>query len=807
MGPLTGEHLYDPASLQGDWVSAFVSLAIGIILFEGGLSLQLRELREVGRAVLYLITIGVLVTWLLAAVAAYFVTGFPLGLAVQLGAILTVTGPTVVVPLLRHVRPTGRIGAVAKWEGITIDPVGAILAVIVLEMILLINRPGEHLATVADVASHALQGLFLTIIVSIGVSAVGAALLIIVLRQRLVPDFLQGSFALMFVVATFALANVLQPEAGLLETTLMGIIMANQKYVAVHRISEFKENLQVLLIGSLFILLSARLDLSAVAEVDLRALVFLGVLILIVRPLAVALSTARTGLDWREKVFLSWLAPRGVVAAAVTSLFALRLETVYPVQAERLVPIVFFVIVGTVTFYGLTISPVARYLKLADPNAQGVLFVGAHPWAQQVARTLQDLGFRVLMIDSNVRNVERARNAGLPAESVNALSETIIDELDLSGIGRLLAMTPNDEVNSLAALHFSEVFESTSVYQLAVRQESRSESIGALPRHLRGRPLFGLDTTFTSLTDQFNDGDEIRTFSISAEHPFARLQQQYHGEMVLLFTVRGTQLRIHSDADDVVPEPGDTIVALVPPQEKPQGVREETPFERLVVRASMIDISASTSYEAIVREAAALLGDRLNVSADRLARGFSESTRVAAIPISHGAALPHCRLPGIAEPAMVLARSAPGIALNVDERVAGDEDVGHVYAIFFLVSDEDNPGEHLSMLANIAGRIEDPRFIGVWRTAEDEQQLKESLLRDERYIALLVQSGGATAPLVGASIASIRLPAGTQVALLRQKGRVQAPDPSMSLEDGDRLTIIGDPAGIQQIRERWRVQA
>ena len=216
-GPVTG--LLPPASLQGDWLFAFVSLSIGIILFEGGLSLRISELREVGKAVLNLITIGVLVTWALAGLAAYFVAGFNVGLSIQIGAILTVTGPTVVIPLLRHVRPTGRVGAIAKWEGITVDPVGAILAVLVLETILVLNQTptavGEA-SSFGNAVLHAVEGLLLTISISVGISVIGAAFLILVLYRRLVPDYLQSSVALMTVVGTFALSNVLQEESGLL---------------------------------------------------------------------------------------------------------------------------------------------------------------------------------------------------------------------------------------------------------------------------------------------------------------------------------------------------------------------------------------------------------------------------------------------------------------------------------------------------------------------------------------------------------------------------------------------------------------
>ncbi|MBT8399764.1 MAG: cation:proton antiporter, partial [Rhodothermia bacterium] len=261
-GPVTG--FLPSSSLEGDWLYAFVSVSIGVILFEGGLSLRVSELREVGASVLNLVTIGVLVTWALAGLGAYYIVGFETGLAILAGAILTVTGPTVIVPLLRHVRPTGRVGAVAKWEGITIDPAGAILAVLVLEALLLINRSVEASGDTFESAMlHAVEGLLLTIATSVGISVIGSALLVFLLYRRLVPDYLQSAMALAIVVGTFGLSNSLQEESGLLEATLMGIIMANQKFVPVRRITEFKEDLQVLLIGSLFILLSARLELSS----------------------------------------------------------------------------------------------------------------------------------------------------------------------------------------------------------------------------------------------------------------------------------------------------------------------------------------------------------------------------------------------------------------------------------------------------------------------------------------------------------------------------------------------------------------
>ena len=562
-GPVTG--LIPQDALQGEWLFPFVSLAVGIILFEGGLSLHYEEFREVGTSVVNLITIGVVVTGVLATLGAHYLVGFSWDVAVVIGTLLTVTGPTVVLPLLRHVRPAGRVGTIAKWEGITIDPIGAILAVLVLESVILLNETsaaGAHESV--NVWGLLLKGIAFELVVGVGVAALAAALLILLLHRRLVPDWLQNPVALMVVVAAFALSNALQEEAGLLEATLLGIIMANQPYVSVRRIVEFKEDLRVLLISLLFIILSARLEIGAL-DVMLQPgpLWFLALLVVIVRPLAVWLSSFGTTLNWREQAFLAWMAPRGIVAASVASLFSFRLEEFFPVESELIVPVVFLVIVGTVTLYGLTISPFARWLGLAMPDPQGVLFVGAQSWAQRMARSLDALGISTLLVDANARNVRQARARGLRAQRANVLAEGVKDDLELSGIGRLLALTPNDEVNALASLHFGEVFESDAVYQLAARGDGRGNGGGTeIPRELRGRPLFGGHMTYADLEDRFEAGASIHIIGLTEERTMASLRQDDEG-FVPLFLVRGEKLRVFAEmAGEIQPQPGDFVIGL-----------------------------------------------------------------------------------------------------------------------------------------------------------------------------------------------------------------------------------------------------
>ncbi len=798
-GPVTG--LLPPASLQGDWLFAFVSLSIGLILFEGGLSLRISELREIGAAVLNLITIGVLITWALAGLGAYYILGFDPALAALTGAILTVTGPTVIIPLLRHVRPKGRISQIARWEGITIDPVGAVLAVLVLEAILLLQTGVGESSTFGEAAIHALAGLILNVATSVGIGVMGAGILVLVLYRRMVPDYLRTPVALMIVVGTFALSNTLQPESGLLEVTLMGILLANQPYVDVRRIVEFKKDLQVLLIASLFILLSARLELAALDYLSGRSFVFLALLIVVVRPIAVFLATLPTRLQFGEKVFLSWLAPRGIVAAAVASLFAFRLESVYPETAPAVVPLIFLVIVGTVAVYGLSISPVARYLGLADPNPQGVLVLGAHAWGRQVASAIDALGFRVLLIDTNTRNVRFAKQAGLHAELANALSESVLDELDLSGIGKLLAVTQNDEINSLAALNFLEIFESSEVYQLGV-VSARSDQGGLhVAAHLRGSQLFG-GQTFADLTDMYNDGGRVVTLGVTDEASYASILADYGDHAVPLLLARGNDLFVFSNSNRQSPAPGDRVVLFIPSAEKEQQRVDVEAFDHLLEYAHVLDLENEARFEEIALQASALLATRLPITADKLAHGFLEGARFGAAPIARGLAIPHFRLPSIEDPALVIVRCKAGCHVRFDDSVEGDEEVDEfVYGFFFLVSPQSSPGLHLRVLAQIASRIDDDGFVEDFAAATDHHGLKETLLTPGRFASLTLDGAGDFG-FVGSSIENVSLPRDTFIVLVSRNRELLPTVPGMVLRGGDRVTVVGEPDQVSRIERR-----
>ena len=556
-GPILG--WLQPDELLGDLLMPLVAISVGLILFEGGLTLKFSELKTIGSVVRNLITIGALVTWLLTTLAAHWVFGWDWQLSTLLGAVLVVTGPTVIMPLLRHIQPTKQIGSTLKWEGILIDPVGALLALLVFEAI--IAHDHESLSVLA------LSSLGKTILVGGVLGTVAGLLLTFCFKHYWIPDYLQNPVSLMMVVCVFTTSNLFQHESGLLTVTVMGIVLANQKSVQIRHIVEFKENLRVLLIAALFILLAARLDLETVKRLSpASGLIFLLLVMLVVRPASVFASSWGSKLKLKERLFLSWMAPRGIVAAAVASIFSLRLaETNYP-HAEELVPVTFLVIVGTVAIYGLTSGPLAKWMGLSKPNPQGILFLGASPLARTLAKVLQDEGVQVMLADTNRQNAAAARLEGLPVHFGNVLAEHARDSLELTGIGKLVAMTPNHETNILAALHFIEAFGRREVYQVQVHTDA--EKTKKTESH--GRMLFGKDVLLKNLNDKLAQGAVVRKTKLTEEFDYKNWKDHYGDSTLPLFLLTESgMVRLFTSENPPNPTPGNVILALgQPPAEK-----------------------------------------------------------------------------------------------------------------------------------------------------------------------------------------------------------------------------------------------
>ncbi|MFV0662235.1 cation:proton antiporter [Denitromonas sp.] len=550
-GPIGG--WLNPDALLGDLLFPFVSLAVSVILFEGSLTLKFSEIRGIETVVRRFVTTGALVTWAIVAVATQWITGISWGLATLFGAVMVVTGPTVIVPMLRTVRPTMHIANVLRWEGIVIDPIGALLAVLVYEFLISSGTAGG--------AVGATLLVFFKLITVGSLTGIGVGYLVgEALRRDWLPHYMFNVATLAAVMGAFALSNALSHESGLLAVTVMGIYLANRKGVPVEEILSFKESLSLLLITALFILLAARLDLNLLLGLGWAAVQIFLVVQFVARPLNVLVSTRGSSLSWRERGLLAWIAPRGIVAAAVIALFSLQLEQKGYADAVLLVPLTFVIIIGTVVLQSLTAGPLARILKVAEPGSGGFLIVGANPLAREIAKALSQNDVSVRLTDMLWDNVSRARMAGLQTYYGNPLSEHAEVYLNTAGLGRVLAMTADEHLNELACTRFKGDFGPKRVFALRVGTREK----GRKAVSLAGLEAFGEGNNFVELSRRLARGAEIRQTNISEAFSFDQFRSKYGDRAVPLFAVdpKG-RVEVFATETEVQPKAGWVVLALV----------------------------------------------------------------------------------------------------------------------------------------------------------------------------------------------------------------------------------------------------
>ncbi|OAI94434.1 cation:proton antiporter [Pseudomonas putida] len=558
VGPVLG--WLDPQAMFGPLLMPLVSLAVALILFEGSLTLHLSQWRDIGAVVQRMVTLGALATWIVIALATHWLLGFDWPLAVLFGTLTLVTGPTVIVPMLRVVRPKATIANILRWEGIVIDPIGALLAVVVYSFII---------ASAADEGlSQSLKTFAGVVFCGCAFGAAGGWLLGQVMREQWLPEYLHNLASLAAVLGIFVAANQVMAESGLLAVTVMGMWLANMKGVDVRQILHFKENLSVLLISGLFILLAARLDLNALLGLGPAVLALLLVIQLIARPLNVALSTWGSPLTWRERALLAWVAPRGIVAAAVSAIFAIRLDEAGHEGALLLVPLTFAVIIGTVVLQSATARPLARLLKVADPAPSGFLIVGANPPARAIGKALQEMGCRVLLTDSSWENICAARMDGLPTYFGNPASQHAEVHLDLVGLGHLLGLSPAGELNALACMRFRHEFGPQRLFALASGLEVRRSDKHRASHEHRGEALGSQALTYVQLANQLHQGAELYSTHLTEAFGW-EAYQALHGERATLLFARDAQGWVHVFSPDSQPRPGTgwTLLALIQPRD------------------------------------------------------------------------------------------------------------------------------------------------------------------------------------------------------------------------------------------------
>lgn len=563
IGP-SGLGLIHPESL-GSGLSVVVKLCVAVILFDGALNLRLNDLRMAIGEVRRLVTIGALVTWAGATLAALVIGGLSGPVALVFGALLTVTGPTVVQPILRRVRVSRRLKAVLEGEAILIDPIGAVLAVAVVHVVLGIAgvHPIGFFESVWAYAGRLIVGAL------VGIAA--ALLLSALLKHRgLVPADLANLVALAAVWGAFGISEAIKSESGITAVVAMGLSMQGGSIPEERRLRRFKEQLTVLGISLLFVLLSANLPLSVVREEGARGVLTVVALMFLVRPLSVWAALRPSDLSWRDRAFVSWIAPRGIVAASVASLFAIELTDAGFAEGQRVLAITFLTIALTVTLQGLTAGPVARLLRLESLVGRRLIIVGAGPMAVALAAIFKQHGRPVAVIDRNQELIERARDMGLEAVDGNALEEPVLAAAGADDAETVLAMTTNPEVNALAAHLAQDAFGIRDAYPVLANPAhgASAQLLDRVGGHLAfGRPV-DLRTWDYAID---HDQAKVMVFRVpdgSASHPGLEMPDR----IMLLARARDRSIEIATKnttwrgGDDLVVattlEPGEATIRL-----------------------------------------------------------------------------------------------------------------------------------------------------------------------------------------------------------------------------------------------------
>jgi NhaP-type Na+/H+ or K+/H+ antiporter len=555
-GPVTG--VLDPDELFGELLFPIISLSVAVILFEGAMTLKLSELREIGNTVRNLVTIGALATWLITAVIAYFAVGFDFDMALLFGAMVVVTGPTVIVPMLRTVRPVKRVADILRWEGIVIDPIGALLAVLAFDFYLASRK--------VDAFGEIFQ-LFL-LVVAAG-TAIGLAFgygLSFILKKHWLPEYLRSPFTLLMVFVSFALSESMEHESGLLAVTVFGMVMANRPGIDVEDILDFKESLSILLISGLFIVLAARIDVDGLVAVGWPSLIVVAGIIFLARPVAVALSTWGSDLTAGERFLISWIGPRGIVCAAVAAIFALRLEQEGAPGAELLVPLAFLVIISTVVLQSLTSKSLAEWLGVRESAPSGFLIVGGGRVGRMLAKSLKEHDVRVVISASDWDHVSQSRMDGIETYFGNPISDHADRYLDLSGIGNLISLSGRANFDALAAQHFRRIFGPGHLYELPTSAEGYRDDKHRIAGRLRGKRLFGEEVSHNQLLGHLLNGWETKTTGLTEEFNLEQYLEKYGDNALILFLVdTSDRLRLVTNEDQWLPGPGWRVVSLVNP--------------------------------------------------------------------------------------------------------------------------------------------------------------------------------------------------------------------------------------------------
>lgn len=553
-GPITG--FLDPARDFGQLYTPMVSVAVAIILFEGSLTLNFREIRETSIGVRRLVVLGGPMVWVLTALAAHYIGALSWSTSIILGALLIVTGPTVIMPLLRQAKLDSRPASLLRWEAIVNDPIGALFVVITFETFVVLkggNGAGGLIFAAIAAAIFAVAG---------GIGA-GRALGWFFGRGHS-PEYLKAPILFVTVVGMNAASNLILPESGLLTVTVMGITVANSRIASLTDLRRCKETITILLLSGLFIVLTAALSVHDLAQLDWRSLSFILAVLFVIRPVAVAVATVGAGLTWRERLLVGWIAPRGIVAVAVSGLFGATLEGIGVADGRQMTAYTFALVAATIVLHGFTLGPLARVLKLKPAESPGVLIVGASRFTIAFAKRLKAQNVPVLIADSNWSRISDARLADIDVWFGEILSESAHHSLNFSRFGSLLAATDNDSYNTLICTDFGPEMGRSEVFQIGVPIETERRSLHFT---IGGLPLFRPGKSYGELRDLIVDGWTFQATRLTEEFPLEKFTETRPEGTHIVLWVRASGTLIFAAAEGSgMPALGDTIISFGPPR-------------------------------------------------------------------------------------------------------------------------------------------------------------------------------------------------------------------------------------------------
>ena len=567
VGPILG--FINPQDNFGDLFGPIISLAVAIILFEGSLNLDFREIRGFNKPLFRIVTLGAFIAWIAGSLAAHYLAGLSWAVAFVIGGLFIVTGPTVILPLLRQAKLKPKPAAILKWEGIVVDPFGALLAVFAFECIQFIND---------EVTLKALLIFFAASLIAALLGFGAGRGLGWMFENGNVPEFLKSPMVFAVVLLTFVLSDEIMHETGLLAVTAMGMTMANMHIASIKDMRHFKENISVLLTSSIFVMLTASLETATLMRIfDWRIVIFVVAMLFIVRPLSIWLSTIGTDLTNKEKTLIGWIAPRGIVALTVSGYFAnVMLDKGYE-DADILIALTFALAFSTVIAHGFSISWVAKKLNLVSSESPGVLIVGGNRFTTALAKSLHDLDHQVLIIDNSFEHLSEARKFGLNSQVGEILSEQTEYKVDLTPYPLMIAATEVDSYNALVCSNFVPELGRKALFQTALHQGDSTD----FHQSLGGRILFNQKETIYQLNERVVKGQIIRKTLITNQYSYTQYLRDREEDTLLLYVMKENgDLEFYTANREVQAGSGDTVVSLTPPTKELAKIQERLEADR-----------------------------------------------------------------------------------------------------------------------------------------------------------------------------------------------------------------------------------